>query len=260
MVDVTRKKGAWSEDETAVVRRYYPDGGSAACLPHLPGRTRNQVSDRAARLGIRCPTRTDRMRKGFVRPWSDAEIAYLRKNGGVMRAIDIAMKLGRTADSIRVRLHALRREERDELPDRDDVVTAHRDGKDWDQEEVDFLRANPGVHADRLARRLSRSPQAVAEMLDRVRRQDAAGKFEALDPRYALPIAPDDGHRHDPPHATDALPGTAEKVRVMAARCVAGYLPHHPHDASARPVYLDLVYTRPSPIAGYRIQTHRRGA
>ena len=34
-----------------------------------------------------------------------------------------------------------------------------------------------------------------------------------------------------PPHSTQALPGTAAKVEVMARRIASGYHPHHSDDA-----------------------------
>lgn len=43
----------WTDEETAVVKKYYPDGGSAACLAHLgPHRTPSSVYQRATNLGL----------------------------------------------------------------------------------------------------------------------------------------------------------------------------------------------------------------
>ena len=43
----------WTDDEAAVLLSRYEQGGSAACLPLLPGRTKSQVQNRARWMGIR---------------------------------------------------------------------------------------------------------------------------------------------------------------------------------------------------------------
>lgn len=46
----------WTDDEKAIVKRYYADGGSAACLVHLgPHRTPSGVYQTAAKLGLTSP-------------------------------------------------------------------------------------------------------------------------------------------------------------------------------------------------------------
>ncbi|HEX2255633.1 MAG TPA: hypothetical protein VHG92_02840 [Afifellaceae bacterium] len=45
----------WTEAEDAVIRRHYPTGGAAACLPHLPEhRTPGSVQNRAGKLQVAC--------------------------------------------------------------------------------------------------------------------------------------------------------------------------------------------------------------
>lgn len=43
----------WSADEKAIIERYYPDGGAAACMAHLPAhRTISGVYQQARKLGL----------------------------------------------------------------------------------------------------------------------------------------------------------------------------------------------------------------
>jgi hypothetical protein len=43
----------WSADEIAVLKREYARGGSAACLPHLPQRSKAGIWTAAHRLGLK---------------------------------------------------------------------------------------------------------------------------------------------------------------------------------------------------------------
>jgi len=43
----------WSEEEDAVIRDRYPDGGTAACSRALRGRTIDAIHSRAVDLGVR---------------------------------------------------------------------------------------------------------------------------------------------------------------------------------------------------------------
>jgi hypothetical protein len=44
----------WTTREDYVIRKYYPAGGSAACLPHLPSdRNHKAVWCRASRIGVK---------------------------------------------------------------------------------------------------------------------------------------------------------------------------------------------------------------
>ncbi|MBX3488894.1 hypothetical protein [Parvibaculum sp.] len=43
---------AWTEDEIAVLRRHYPEGGPRACLPLLPARSARAIGEAAKRAGL----------------------------------------------------------------------------------------------------------------------------------------------------------------------------------------------------------------
>ena len=45
----------WTTPEVVAVRQYYPQGGIEAVEPHLPGRTRSSIYQRACLLGIKSP-------------------------------------------------------------------------------------------------------------------------------------------------------------------------------------------------------------
>lgn len=45
----------WTTTEEKLLRAHYPQGGVAACLPHLPGRTAASIYNHAASLGLRTP-------------------------------------------------------------------------------------------------------------------------------------------------------------------------------------------------------------
>lgn len=66
-------KGAWPEAEEEILRRLYPVGGTAACLPHLPGRSKEAIRHRASQLEIRCPSN----RRGNA--WKPEEIDVLER-------------------------------------------------------------------------------------------------------------------------------------------------------------------------------------
>lgn len=43
----------WRTSELAIIDRYYPTGGVTACLPHLPGRSKDAIRMRAHLRGVR---------------------------------------------------------------------------------------------------------------------------------------------------------------------------------------------------------------
>lgn len=47
-----KPRSQWTGDEEDVLLKYYVDGGTAACMEFLPGRTRNAVAHRARKLGL----------------------------------------------------------------------------------------------------------------------------------------------------------------------------------------------------------------
>lgn len=49
---------AWSEAELAILRRFYPTGGTIACAPRLPGRSVTAIQMKASLLGVRCTPET----------------------------------------------------------------------------------------------------------------------------------------------------------------------------------------------------------
>lgn len=56
----------WSEDEKAIVRRYYPEGGVAPCLAHLPNRTATTIYQQAGKMGLKAPGARREM--GYAKP------------------------------------------------------------------------------------------------------------------------------------------------------------------------------------------------
>ena len=63
---------AWVPAEIAILRKYYPTGGTAACLPHLPDRSKLAIYAKVDKLKLCC------LQQGPRVPWDDAEIAILR--------------------------------------------------------------------------------------------------------------------------------------------------------------------------------------
>lgn len=68
-----QRRGLWSEEEDNIIREHYPHGGTAACLPFLPERTKHATRDRAHQLRIGCPMEE---RHGI---WTKPERALVRK-------------------------------------------------------------------------------------------------------------------------------------------------------------------------------------
>ena len=66
-----RQTKRWSEDEDALVRRFYETGGNDFMLSLLPGRTIAAICQRAKGMGIRKSTahRADSSRKAFFEAW-----------------------------------------------------------------------------------------------------------------------------------------------------------------------------------------------
>lgn len=46
---------AWTTREIALLREHYPQGGAAACLPHLPRHTARAIRLKANELGLQAP-------------------------------------------------------------------------------------------------------------------------------------------------------------------------------------------------------------
>jgi len=49
---VCKRKDIWSEEEIEILRRFYPKGGTEACLQRLPLRSKNAIWVKAQKLGI----------------------------------------------------------------------------------------------------------------------------------------------------------------------------------------------------------------
>lgn len=48
-----KKEVCWTDEEVAVLEKYYPKGGSAACIPYLRNRTHEAVRDKVQKIGVR---------------------------------------------------------------------------------------------------------------------------------------------------------------------------------------------------------------
>ena len=92
-------RSPWTPESEALLRRHY-DGSSPAitALAEVTGFSRRQVICRARYLGL-----AERPHKG----WTLAEERYLNRWFGLRPDAEIARKLGRSADSVRI--HANRR-------------------------------------------------------------------------------------------------------------------------------------------------------
>lgn len=111
------REAAWADAETDVVIERYADGGSAACLPYLPGRTKSQVQNKARGLGIRYegPTVSGGNTKLIERNWEvptheycEADLA-MRQWGvpGMGRAVpELGMPVGVLSPSLGLRMAA----------------------------------------------------------------------------------------------------------------------------------------------------------
>jgi hypothetical protein len=66
--------GEWTEADDEILRRNYANGGTAICLPLLPGRTKASLRNRAHNLGIQCG------RENRFGVWTDKENRIMRKH------------------------------------------------------------------------------------------------------------------------------------------------------------------------------------
>lgn len=106
-----RDQRYWTDDELAIIRQYYRDGGASACLAHLPAhRTPTTVYQMAAKLGLTDGRQTERRRftaeedEAIRREWAlldgkkKGEVAALATRMGIARhqLSQRARKLGLT--------------------------------------------------------------------------------------------------------------------------------------------------------------------
>ena len=68
------REGQWTAEEDEIIRQHYPRGGTAACLPFLPTRSKSAARDRAHHLGVKCP------RENIPCIWTDEERAHVRRH------------------------------------------------------------------------------------------------------------------------------------------------------------------------------------
>lgn len=78
----------WKTNELAALREHYPQGGINACEPHLPGRTRTSIYQRAQMLGLSSPRQKVLVRQSWPHdPHIDQQIRFAHqqppKKGGV---------------------------------------------------------------------------------------------------------------------------------------------------------------------------------
>ena len=119
----TRKKAAarraretpWADDETEVILSRYERGGTKACLPLLPGRTKSQVQNKARGMGIRYTGKPVSGSPPKERAWAlpahdycEADMAF-RQWGvpGMGRAVpELGMPVGVLSPSLGLRMAA----------------------------------------------------------------------------------------------------------------------------------------------------------
>lgn len=88
----------WTTKELGILRQVYPDGGVAACLPLLPGRTQEAIYQRAQRLQLKTskprgerkswphsPEKDERIRALYAGPRDPGDVVALARELGVPR-------------------------------------------------------------------------------------------------------------------------------------------------------------------------------
>lgn len=171
------------------------------------------------------------------RPWGPKEIQTLRQLVNTHTNDQIARRLGRSSKAVAIRLSELKINVA-ERPTNSRLNSQRR--MDWSARAFIRLNRNRGPRV--LARHLNTTVAEVQNALAEIRRDCDAGTLGPLAPGDALPMAPYRGA--PPPSPTDAQPGTAEKQRVMTVRDTAGYSPHHPLDARAKPTAFEASWHR----------------
>lgn len=92
------KGRAWTPEEDKVLLAGIKAGKTYAQIAAELGRSEPSVLKRTQRL---------RVSKSASRPWTQEEVAYLRKHWGCQTAEQIAMTLGRSIDAVRGKAHIL---------------------------------------------------------------------------------------------------------------------------------------------------------
>lgn len=52
-VQYLNREGRWKSWEIAALEKYYPEGGVAACRPHLPSRSKNAIWNKATKMKLK---------------------------------------------------------------------------------------------------------------------------------------------------------------------------------------------------------------
>ena len=91
------KRYFWTTKELALIREHYPAGGINACEPHLPGRTRTSIYQRAGVLGLRSPLQKVQVRQHWPNDEHlDQQIRFAHQQAPTRGSVaNLAERIGR---------------------------------------------------------------------------------------------------------------------------------------------------------------------
>lgn len=270
---------SWLPQHDAEIRRLYPAGGVSAVNEVYPDISPDLIEARAVAIGVARPsTLSDAQLNAVLQLAETHDPASIAAEvecsvEAVIKGICRLRAAGRIGRRAKWQKSDVRRASAKERAASEARAARRIIETEVDSDVEDFIRANDGLSDEALAEHFARAGEggglptedALGRYADWVRgvrasvaEKEAAGDVGPRDPRFALPMAT---ARHaQPPWPTDAQPSTAEKVRIMTARVVAGYLPHHPKDVSATADFLDRAYSRVANAAGYKFYSRHRSA
>lgn len=88
----------WTNNEREILRAHYREMPFSEMKMLLPGRTEYAISEEAKRMEIRIRRR----------PWTTAEIEFVRANRRTMHATEIAEKLDRSVAAVQIQASRIR--------------------------------------------------------------------------------------------------------------------------------------------------------
>lgn len=170
-----RDKRFWTEEEDAIIREYFPDGGAAACLSRLgEHRTLSGVYQRVKNLGVRTNGMTQERKRHRASPELDEKIrkGWEGMKAGSKGAVnDLADELGVPRWWLTKRLITL------------GLTTRHKKEPPWTAAEDELMKTAPLHTPDKAAKMFrehgfSRSPTAIVVRAKRLNLSRRAAREE----------------------------------------------------------------------------------
>lgn len=207
-----RDQRFWTEDEKAVIRKYFPDGGAGACLAHLSAhRTPAGIYNQARKMGITSAAASPHRGKYEATPELDTRIReeWQRLDAGRKGVVnDLADRLGLPRWWLTKRLTHL------------GLTTRHKKEPPWTAAEDELMKKAPLHQPDKAAKMFrehgfARSPTAIVVRAKRLNLSRRAAR-EELSATKAATILGVDGKFVTGRILSGELPATKREDKRLA--------------------------------------------